>query len=183
MAMHSDSRALARVRELIDRIGIGMLCTVDQDGTLRSRPLQTVGVDPDGALWFFTSATSPKVEEAKQAHGQVNLSYADPERMDFVSITGSAQLVRERPTLQAHWTPRVKPWFPEGLDDPDLALLRVVIEKAEYWESPGNTVERYVGLARSAIGDDPGPPGAHEKIELDNRLPSDSEERGPPTLS
>jgi general stress protein 26 len=31
---------------------------------------------------------------------------------------------------------RLERWFPRGLEDPDLALLEVRIDKAEYWDEP-----------------------------------------------
>jgi general stress protein 26 len=170
-AMADDAHAhpLAKVRELVDRMKVGMLTTIDDDGTLRSRPLQTLELDDDGALWFFTAAHSPKVEEAAQHRGQVNVAYADPGRQDYLSVSGSAQLVRERAVMEAHWSAYVKAWFPEGLDDPELALLRVVIEKAEYWESPGSAVARWAGLARALATGDRDALGDNEKITFPPR--------------
>jgi hypothetical protein len=57
----STGQDFAHLKELIENIEIAMLTTTDTDGTLRSRPLQTVGVEDDGTLWFFTSQSSPKV--------------------------------------------------------------------------------------------------------------------------
>ena len=81
-------------------------------------------------------------------------------KQDYLSISGSARLDRDRAHMQRLWTPWAKVWFPRGLDDPDLALLHVQIEKAEYWESPSSKVKRLFGLAKalttgakSAIGD------------------------------
>jgi len=160
---------LDKLRELMDRMKVGMMTTVDEDGTLRSRPLQTLDFDDDGCLWFFTSATAPKVEEAKGMQGQVNLSYADPGRMDFLSISGSAQLMRDRARIEQYWTPWVNAWFPNGMDDPDLALLRVTVEKGEYWEAPGNPVTRFAGLAVAVATGSKDGLGAHEKVTLGNR--------------
>jgi general stress protein 26 len=42
----------------------------------------------------------------------------------------------------------MKAWFPDGLDDPDLALLRVHVEAAEYWDSPSSTMVHIVGFVR-----------------------------------
>jgi general stress protein 26 len=69
-----DSQDLAALRQLVDRMKMGMLTTV-ADGQLRSRPLQTLELDHDGRLWFFTSVSSPKVQEILREDGQVGLSY------------------------------------------------------------------------------------------------------------
>jgi general stress protein 26 len=169
MIPEAQDGRLDKLRELVDRMKVGMMTTLDDDGTLRSRPLQTLDFDDDGCLWFFTSATAPKVEEAKGMQGQVNLSYADPGRMDFLSISGSAQLMRDRARIEKYWTPWVNAWFPNGIDDPDLALLRITVEKGEYWEAPGNPVTRFAGLAVAVATGNKDAMGAHEKVTLGNR--------------
>src|SRR4051812_1288679 len=145
----SNSDDIARLKELIEDIRIAMMTTVDEDGTLRSRPLQTLRSADDGVLWFFTSASSPKVAEAQANGWQVNLSYAHPGKQDYVSVSGRATLSRDRNMMETLWNKWVEVFFPKGLDDPDLALLRVDIEKAEYWDSPGTAVGRLFAVAKA----------------------------------
>ena len=159
-ATHNPTEEFARLKELIEDIRVAMMTTRDDDGTLRSRPLQTLRCADDGALWFFTSASSPKISEAAAEGGQVNLSYAHPGKQDYVSISGRATLSRDRKLMEALWNKWVEVFFPKGIDDPDLALLRVDIEKAEYWDSPGTAIGRAYGIGkalltgnRDAIGD------------------------------
>src|SRR5688572_24849621 len=131
---------LQKVRELVKDIDFCMLTTVDENGDLHSRPMSVNGdIDPDGELWFFTAASSHKVSEIEKLP-KVNVSFADPENQNYVSITGTAQLVRDREKIDELWKPEFKMWFPEGKDDPDIALLRINLEKAEYWDSPSSTV-------------------------------------------
>ena len=148
---HTQGEDFARLKELIEDIRIAMMTTRDADGTLRSRPLQTLRCADEGTLWFFTSATSPKVEEAAAGGWQVNLSYANPDKMDYVSISGRATLSRDRELMKALWNKWVEVFFPKGVDDPDLALLRVDIDKAEYWDSPGTAVGRAYGIAKALV--------------------------------
>ena len=130
------SQELARLAALVRQMKVGMLTTKEPDGSLRSRPLETVEVDPEGRLWFFTEAHSPKSERAQAGDHQVNLSYADPRDSDFASISGTARVVRDADRMRGLWTSRLERWFPRGLEDPDLALLEVRIDKAEYWDEP-----------------------------------------------
>ena len=60
----------------------------------------------------------------------------------------------------------LKAWFPKGLDDPELALLKVTVEKAEYWDSPSSAVVHLVGLAKALVTGKHYRPGENEKIEL-----------------
>jgi len=139
---------MQKLADLIDEASIAMLTTADSDGTLRSRPLATLQMDSEGKLWFFTALSSGKVEEIDQ-HRKVNLSYANVDRQDYVSISGHARLFRDPAKMRELWTQWVEPWFPNGLNDPDLALLEVTIDDAEYWDAPASRTQRLLGLARA----------------------------------
>jgi len=162
----SSARDFAQMKELIESIKIGMLTTADDDGTLRSRPLQTVSVGDDHTLWFFTSASSPKVSEAKAEAGRVNVSYANLPKYDFVSVSGTATLSRDREKMKALWTHWIEAFFPRGLDDPDLALLRVDIEKAEYWDAPGTAIGRLYGFTKALATGKTDGLGENKKLTL-----------------
>jgi general stress protein 26 len=137
---------MQKLADLIDEASIAMLTTAEPDGTLRSRPLATLQMDSEGKLWFFTAMSSGKVGEIDQ-HRKVNLSYANPEKQDYVSISGHARLFRDQQKMQELWTPWVEPWFPAGLNDPDLGLLEVTVDEAEYWDAPQSKTQRIFGLA------------------------------------
>lgn len=67
----------AKVIELIRAIRVALLTTVDRDGLFHARPVQTLQVDSDDTLWFFTDWSSPKVDELHH-DVRVSLGYADP---------------------------------------------------------------------------------------------------------
>jgi general stress protein 26 len=140
--------AIAKLTEFIKDIRIAMLTTQTPEGSLRGRPMATQEAPFDGDLWFFTSAASPKVDEIEEEH-HVQLSYASPEDNRYVSVSGRATVVRDRAKAEELWSPAMKAWFPDGLDDPDLALLRVQVEGAEYWDSPSSTMVHIVGLVKA----------------------------------
>ncbi len=131
---------LQKLRDLVKDIDFCMLTTIDEHGDPHSRPMSSNGdIDPDGDLWFFTNVSSHKVSEVENTP-KVNVSFADPENQRYVSITGVAQLVRDRKKIEELWRPEFKMWFPKGKDDPEIALLRIGLEKAEYWDSPSSTI-------------------------------------------
>jgi general stress protein 26 len=144
------SGEMQKVAELVAEIKFCMLTTSEEDGSLRSRPMSTLQMEADGTLWFFTALSSPKIEEAR-AHRAVNLSYARPDKQDYLSISGTASIVRNSEKMQQLWTPWVKPWFPQGLADPDLVLLKVTMDEAEYWDAPGNAIKRLYGLSKGIV--------------------------------
>ncbi len=162
---HRES--VEKLRKLIGDIRVAMLITVDHEGCLRSRPMMTQRIDPDGQLWFFTKVEAAKVHEIENEH-HVNLAYANPSDQVYVSVSGLAQLVRDRKKMEELWTPAHRAWFPEGLNDPGIGLLRVHVDKAEYWDSPSGMVAQAIGFAKAILtGKGYGEEDAdHEKITL-----------------
>lgn len=156
---------IQKIRDLIKGIHIAMLTTTDPDGTLRSRPMGTQQVEFDGDLWFFTKGNSAKVHDVQ--HDQhVNVSYASPGDQRYVSVSGMAQMVHDKAKAKELWNPLLKAWFPDGLEDPELALLKVSVEQAEYWESPSGTVVRLVGFVQAVTTGKSENLGHNEKINL-----------------
>jgi general stress protein 26 len=123
---------LTHLGELIGDIEIAMLATLEEDGMLRSRPLQTLQMDSEGALWFMTTISSPKIGEM-DAHRRVNLSYCRPDRQTFVSVSGVTQILRDPQKAHELWRSELKSWLPR-VDDPEVVLLKVTVEAAEYWD-------------------------------------------------
>jgi general stress protein 26 len=107
------------------------------------------------------------VEEVDR-HIEVNLGYADPGSNTFVSVSGKAQLVRDAAKAQELWSPILKAWFPDGLHDPDLALLRVKVEHAEYWDSPSSKLVQLAGFVKAvATGKSyQAGPGEHGTVQM-----------------
>lgn len=162
----SDERE--KLAELIKDIRFAMLTTQEPDGTLRSRPLTTQREEFDGDLWFFIGAGSGTAREVRHDE-QVNLSYAAPENDSYVSISGRARVVRDRQKMEALWNPVYKAWFPEGLGDPNLALLRVEATQAEYWDAPNGKVVQLVGFAKALLTGQQFQGGENEKVDLGPR--------------
>ena len=171
--MAHEKTDIEKIRDLVKDIRFAMLTTIDTDGSLRSRPMATQDAEFDGDLWFFTPGTSPKVDEVERDE-RVTLSYTEPDDNRYVSISGTAQLVRDRAKIKELWNPALKAWFPEGLDDPDLALLRVRVEKAEYWEYPSSKMVQLAGFVKAiATGKRADDLGENEKIDLKGTVPQE----------
>ncbi len=155
-----------KLAELIKGIRIAMLTTVDENGSLHSRPMGTQEVEFDGDLWFFTDDTTPKVREVAREH-QVNVSYAQPDDNRYVSVSGTAEIVKDKAKMEELWSPVLKAWFPKGLEDPNIVLLKIRVEKAEYWDFPSSTLVQLVGFVKAiATGTSYDGGGDNEKIDL-----------------
>ncbi len=162
----SHEQAMATLREMIRDIDVAMLTTMTHDGSLRSRPMATRQGEFDGVLWFLTSEGTAKAGEVAEHHA-VNISYSKPEAKRYVSVSGKATLVRDREKTGELWAPPFKAWFPHGPNDPDLVLLRVEVQQAEYWDSAAGRMVPLAGfVGHEAAGRRFGS-GEHRAMTLD----------------
>lgn len=161
-ATNADVQKLA---EMIKGIEIAMLTTAAPDGTLHSRPMATQRAPFDGVLWFFTDAESGKVHELR-SHSHVNVAYASPSDNRYVSIAGRATVMRDKAKQKELWTPVNKAWFPQGPEDPNLALLRVEVDSAEYWDAPSSTFVKLAGMVKATLTGQRYEPGENAKVKL-----------------
>jgi general stress protein 26 len=160
---------IEKLKELIKDVRVAMLTTLDW-GVLRSRPMQTQDFDFDGDLWFFTSSETHKTEEIEKDR-RVNVSYAAPDSNTYVSVSGTAEIVNDRAKIEELWNPILKAWFPKGLEDPTLCLLKVSAEQAEYWDSPSGTIVQVFGFVKALVTGESadhndGSIGEHGKVSL-----------------
>lgn len=163
-ANHDES--LAKLAKLIHGIDFCMLTTLMPDGSLRSRPMSTQKAEFDGELWFLTEYDSAKTDEINREH-QVNVAYADPDSQTYVSVSGVAHCFRDRKKAEELWSPFHRAWFPKGLDDPNLAVLRVHVNYAEYWDSSSSAIIHLVGVVKATLTGKAYNPGENEKLTLD----------------
>jgi len=167
--MDNEANATDDVRmlgDLIADIEIAMLITVAPDGTLVSRPLATLQADFQGDLWFFVNAASGKMDDIA-LHPKVNLSYANPEHHLYVSVTGTARVMVDPGKIAELWHPEAGVYFPGGQNDPDLRLLKIEVETAEYWQKSGGLVSQALRLMHAVTGS--GPEALDENGELSIR--------------
>jgi len=161
--MSAQPHDLAPLRTMLKSLPIAMLNTVAHDGSVVSRPLQVLEFDDEGVLWFATGLDTDKAAEIR-ARPHIGLSFADHHANSFVSISGPARLVQDREKIDDLWSPPMSIFFPQGKDDPNLTLVRVEVERAEYWNGPGTFVGKLIYMAAAAITGDPGVMNENETI-------------------
>ncbi|MBD2440370.1 pyridoxamine 5'-phosphate oxidase family protein [Nostoc sp. FACHB-110] len=135
MATSTDNTQVQQLQDLIQGIDYGMLTTVNEDGSLHSCPMYSNDeIEADGTLWFFTYSNTQRVRDIEH-NQQVNVNFTSSQKQRYVSIAGTAQLVKDKNKMAELWKPELKTWFSQGLDEPNLALLKVNIKCADYWDS------------------------------------------------
>jgi general stress protein 26 len=132
---------ISKLNELIQGISTAILTTVRPDSSLHSRPMASQPIDDSGAFWFLTGSNTEKVEAVRTIQ-RVNLAFLDHTADRYVSVSGFCELVRNGAKAKSLWKPEYKTWLPGGLEDPDLVLMKIVVQEADYWDpSPGRMVE------------------------------------------
>jgi len=137
---------------LIKDINVGMLITkeTDDEESLRGRPMSLVQEAYDGTLYFYTSKKDAKVYEVEKDR-DVCMTFSDPENHIYVSLTGKAKITQDEDLIDKYWNSRVAAWFENGKEDPNLAMLKVKINKGEHWDSTNNKLVRLFEMTKAKV--------------------------------
>ena len=133
----SNKEALEKFKNIVEDVKTCMFITNTAGNNEHTRPMATIEVEDNGTLWFYTDVRSIKVEEVNDQH-TVHLVYAHPGKSAYLDIWGKAK-----------WSPVVKAWFPDGITDPNLALLKVQPQEAYYWEAKSGKMVQFFKMAAS----------------------------------
>jgi general stress protein 26 len=158
----------SKLWDMIKDIQFGMLTVRGADGRLYARPMTTQNGEADrgGVIWFFMSRSGQPVADLA-ASPDVNVAYADPDSAKYVSVSGSARIIEDPVKKQELWSAAAKAWFPGGVDDPDLALVAVLVAEAEYWDVKASKAVQIFKLAKAALtGGQPANPAEHRRVSL-----------------
>ena len=160
----SQNENFTKITELIEDVRINIFVTMDTNGPLRGRPMSTVKVDEEG-IWFFTNEYSGKSKEISH-NNEVFLSYSSPSKNSYVALNGVASLVNDREKIEELWNPAMKAWFPEGLDDPKIQLIKVTPSSAEYWDSSSNKIVIAYNMLKAAVTGEEYDEGEHGTVKF-----------------
>jgi general stress protein 26 len=120
-------------------IDFTMLFTRTDGGAIAGRPMSNNGdVEFDGDSWFFTYEQSRTVADIARDPA-VSMSLQTSKGLlgkppMFIAIEGSAELIRDKATFEAHWNPDLERWFENGIDTPGIVLIKVHAARIHYWD-------------------------------------------------
>lgn len=144
-----NQNQLEKLHGLLKNFSTVILVTMGGPTCCHARPMAVAQVDENTDLWLFTSGDSEKVRQIwADSRVQVN---AQQGYTSCVILAGRATVVEDRAKICEIWKPSFKVWFPEGAEDPNIVLLHIKGEKAEYWDSTGVNCFRYLYQANKAI--------------------------------
>jgi general stress protein 26 len=155
-----------RLWEIVKHVRFGMLTHRHANGSLHSHPLttQNKSLEPDMMLYFFVSKKT-ELGQRLMADGNVNVSYSDPDKDTYVSITGHATVNDDLRLKQHLFNALAKAWFPGGAGDRDLELVQVRIVSAEYWDVKESKTTQLFKMAKAAVTGTPPEMGEHRELQ------------------
>ena len=155
-------RQLDDLYRLIDGIETAMVTTRRADGHLVSRPMQTQRRTTGTDLWFMTNLESEKFEElARDPH--INLAYYKDRTREWVSVSGTAILSRDRDLIDSLYHDDWKLWLGDegdgrrtgGPHDPRIALILVEADTVHYARKDAPTPVILFRMVKARITGEP----------------------------
>ena len=152
--------------DLLGEFETALLVTRGPDGHFHARPMATQQKSRRDGIWFATYGSSDKCREIA-ADPQVAIAYHEGKRdATYLSISGRAEIVRDRDQIEELWDPSWKPWFPDGPEEEDLVLIHVVPEHAEWVRPAGGRLKVWKTMAKRALTGAREAPGQKKGVDL-----------------
>ncbi len=130
----SGSLAVEKIRALTKSARFCLFGTDLSHPPVTVRPMTVESVDDSGNLWFLSSRTS-HINQQVTVDSQVQLFFTNPGTAEFLTLEGTATISDDPELRKTHWTPIAKTWFPEGVDDPNLTVIKVNPREGYYWDT------------------------------------------------
>ena len=139
MSQTQESKQQKKFHEIVSEIKAAMLVTRKADGALKSRPMMLLEATQEGKMTFITGQDTDKVDDLLQdQHVCVTFQHGGA----FLSASGHATIDANRDEIHRLWSKANEAWF-DGPDDPNVVLLQVRTESAEYWDNRGLKALKY----------------------------------------
>jgi len=160
-----QKKALKKFKKLAEKIRTCMFITNTTTEHEHTRPMATIEVEDNGTLWFFTDIRSIKVEELSMDR-TVHLTYAHPGKESYLDVWGTASVITDEQQIKDKWSPIIKAWFPDGVDDPNLSLLKVQPTECYYWDNGTGKMVEFFKMVASMVTGKRIPEGPEGKLTL-----------------
>ncbi|NVI99928.1 pyridoxamine 5'-phosphate oxidase family protein [Myxococcus sp. AM009] len=148
-AIQGDRREF---EELLKGHDTALLTTRGADGHFHTRPMAVAKKHKSGTvLWFATWTDTQKVQDLESDPHCSLAFHATEDSATYLSVSGVVEIVRDRRAIHDLWEPGWKPWFPQGPDEGDIALLRFTPEHAEYVHPAGGKLKVLFSTAKALV--------------------------------
>jgi general stress protein 26 len=161
----ANEEAIDKLKKLVKSADICLFTTNLTKLPLSTRPMSTQQIDDDGNIWFFSNKESHKNDEIDQDN-RVQLFFANKANFEFLSVYGEADVIVDKEKAKELWTPELKTWFHDGVDDPNLTLVQIKPTDVYYWDTKSNKAVSILKIAVGAITGKTLDDGVEGKLEI-----------------
>ena len=160
------NKNVEKLIEMVKGVRVCMLITNERNAeNLSGRPMSISKIDDDGTIWFFTKSSSYKVEEIEESK-KVSIAITNESSNNYLMIHATAKLVNDKTKMKELWSSILKAWFPLGLDDPDMTLIKVTPNEVNYWDSSSSKMVVLFNMLKAIVTGKEYAEGEHGKINL-----------------
>ncbi len=146
-----EQEAIQKLKQLVESAKVCMFQTMTNNPPFHLRPMSPVDTDENGNIWFFSRRSSEKNHDIN-SNPNVQLIFSNMKDSEFLSVYGVASIIEDRHRIEELWKPIVKAWFPDGVDDPELTLIKVITLSAHYWDTKDGKMISMLKIAASMLG-------------------------------
>lgn len=118
-------------------------------GRLKLRPMSVQQVDNEGNIWFLSDKNSNKNNEI-EVNNEVDLIFGGGHEK-FLAVHGMAEISYDKQKIKELWEPVVKIWFKQGVDDPNISVIKVSYEDGYYWDNKHGKMVVLAKMAASLV--------------------------------
>lgn len=152
--------------EMVKGVRVCMLLTIEQNAkNLSGRPMSISKINEDGTIWFFTKASSYKADKIEESK-KVSIAITNESSNNYLMIHGAATLINDKTKMKELWSSILKAWFPLGLNDPDMILIKVTPNEVNYWDTNSNKMVVLFNMIKAIVTGKEYAEGEHGKINL-----------------
>lgn len=160
------NKNVEKLIEMVKGVRVCMLITNERNAeNLSGRPMSISKIDDDGTIWFFTKSSSYKVDEIEESK-KVSIAITNESSNNYLMIHATAKLVNDKTKMKELWSSILKAWFPLGLDDPDMTLIKVTPNEVNYWDSSSSKMVVLFKMLKAIVTGKEYAEGEHGKINL-----------------
>ena len=160
-----NEKNILLLKEMIEEVRICMFTTLSDTDEFSSRPMATAKVEDDGSVWFFSNEYTLKTKEISKENN-VTLGYSNPSNNTYIAVNGKATLIDDQTKKEEYFSTPMKAWFPEGVEDPNLILIKVDPISAEYWDSNSSKMVVAFNMLKAIVTGTTFDEGKHDKISF-----------------
>jgi len=148
-----------KLLEILHEFKVCMFTTHDQSEGFYSRPMAITEIDQEDCIWFITNKGSTQL---KVLHlSDQALITAQNGFTTSLTLNGNAEEINNNSKLKSIWKPVYDVWFKDGIEDPEVTLIKFTAKSGEYWDNSGMLKIKYlIDMTKAKI--------TGEKIRLNN---------------